>query len=226
MQPAHGAVEVLAALLDGAWALRLERAARLVAGAGSLSALHGTAEGRLVELGLSLREAERLAAAWCLIPYLAPPVPEHGPLLTPEQAYERLLPFFAGASRERFVVLVLDAKNRPRHAELVAEGSLESCPVDPRQVFATALKQGGSSILCAHNHPSGELSPSAADVALTARLVEAGDLLTLPLIDHLIISSSAAPVEEGARFVSLAALGVLEPPVPQRPGTRRKRPPR
>jgi len=112
----------------------------------------------------------------------------------------------AGSERECFVVVVLDIKNRPRHVSTVFVGSVDACPVDPREVFTPALRERGSAILVAHNHPSGDPTPSPEDLILTERLVEAGATLGIPVLDHIVVGRRK---DGGPRFVSMAERGLL-----------------
>ena len=90
-------------------------------------------------------------------------------------------------AQEVFIALHLDSKNRLVSYVEVARGGLESCVVDPRIVFSTALIAGASTLILAHNHPSGDSSPSTEDRVLTSRLVDIGNLIGIPILDHLIV---------------------------------------
>lgn len=109
---------------------------------------------------------------------------------------------------ESFWVLMLDVRGRPMGAVRVAEGTLTACLVHPREVFAPALRARAASIVAVHNHPSGDSSPSAEDRALTERLASAGELLGIPLVDHVVVArsgyaslggSASAPMRAPAR---------------------------
>lgn len=90
-------------------------------------------------------------------------------------------------THEKFVVILLNTKNRIIRVKQIAEGSLSSAVVHPREVFAPAVAAHAASILVAHNHPSGDPYPSTEDRRLTQSLEEAGDILGIPLLDHLVI---------------------------------------
>jgi DNA repair protein RadC len=128
-------------------------------------------------------------------------------LHAPEDAYELLLPQLEDSEREKFLVVVLDVRNRPRHVAQVALGSVDHCIVDPRDVFAPAIREHGTAVLIAHNHPSGDPTPSREDVELTQRLVHAGELIGMPVLDHMIIATG--PLVGARKFVSLAEVGVM-----------------
>jgi DNA repair protein RadC len=102
-------------------------------------------------------------------------------------AYEALAPALQNLAQERFVAMLLDAKKRLISVVTVADGSVNSCAVDPKLLFAAALVGGANSVLVAHNHPSGSSSPSEQDLDLTRALVAAGKLLCLPVVDHIIV---------------------------------------
>lgn len=89
--------------------------------------------------------------------------------------------------QEHFVCLCLNTKNQVLHRETVFVGSLNSSIVHPREVFQLALKKTSASILVAHNHPSGDPSPSREDIEVTRRLLDVGKIMGIDLLDHLII---------------------------------------
>jgi DNA repair protein RadC len=186
------------------------RAQALLERAGGVAALAEHDEVDLVALGLDGDAVARVAAAFSLaLLGLAPPeLP--AAVCTPSDAYACVAPLLLGRRRERFVVVALDVKNRPLLRAVVAEGSLESCPVDLREVFRPALAAGGSGVLVGHNHPSGDPEPSALDLALTARLMASGELLGLPLVDHIVVGRIAGRGKPPC-FVSLAERGYLDP---------------
>jgi DNA repair protein RadC len=104
---------------------------------------------------------------------------------------------------EEFYILLLDRANRVMGRFRVSQGSMSGTLVDARMVFACAIKGRAHSLILAHNHPSCQLKPSQADKTLTTKLVAAGKLLDLPILDHLILSP------EGGYF-SFADEGILE----------------
>lgn len=91
--------------------------------------------------------------------------------------------------REGFAVLHLDSRHRVRSVELAFIGTLNMSPIHPREVFKAAILANAHAILVAHNHPSGDLTPSADDKAITARLSEAGEMLGIEVIDHVIVTN-------------------------------------
>jgi DNA repair protein RadC len=92
-----------------------------------------------------------------------------------------------GSRRENFFALLLDARHRIVSMRLISTGSLESAPVHPREVFSPAVREGAAAVVVAHNHPSGDPTPSAEDRAVTERLRGAGELLGIALLDHVVV---------------------------------------
>jgi DNA repair protein RadC len=106
------------------------------------------------------------------------------------------------ADREKLVVLYLNTKHVITGAEVVSTGSLNSSVVHPREVFKGALLASSAAIIVAHNHPSGDPTPSQEDVNVTERLKKAGEILGIELLDHIVVG-------ENGRFVSLREEGVI-----------------
>ena len=102
-------------------------------------------------------------------------------------AADALRPYFAGLDREQFLVCCLDAKNVSIGVNIVSIGSLTLSIVHVREVFKPAILLNSAAIIAVHNHPSGDPTPSLEDRTLTTRLREAGDLLGIRLLDHLIL---------------------------------------
>ncbi len=98
-----------------------------------------------------------------------------------------LRPCFDSLDREQFLVAGLDAKHRLIGVNIASLGSLTVSIVHPREVFKPLILMNAAAFLCAHNHPSGDPTPSPEDRALTKRLREAGELLGIPLLEHLIV---------------------------------------
>ena len=92
------------------------------------------------------------------------------------------------AKKEHFVVLYLNARNQLIHKETISIGTLNASLVHPREVFKPAIEYLAASIIVAHNHPSGGVEPSEADVMLTGRLSDAGKLLGIEVVDHLVVT--------------------------------------
>ncbi|WP_369800131.1 RadC family protein [Pedobacter sp. Leaf216] len=92
---------------------------------------------------------------------------------------------------EEFKIILLNRSNKVLGFVNISQGGISGTIADPKIIFAIALKACASSIILSHNHPSGEIYPSDADIKLTRRLVEIGNLLDLQVLDHIIISSEA-----------------------------------
>ena len=100
--------------------------------------------------------------------------------------------YLDGVDREHFVILLLDQKNQVIGLHTVSIGSLTVSIVHPRECFKPAILSNAASIICGHNHPSGDCQPSREDRALTQRLVEAGKLLGISVLDHVIIGDGTS----------------------------------
>ena len=120
----------------------------------------------------------------------------------PQDAAKIFSDYLQDRDREVFAVLMLDTKNRFIGLNTVSIGTLDSALVSPREVFKVALLANAASLILAHNHPSGDPTPSPEDKAVTKRLHEAGQLLQIDVLDHLVIG-------EGGAFKSLKIMGVF-----------------
>lgn len=96
-----------------------------------------------------------------------------------------------GSRRESFFALLLDARHRVLALRVVSTGSLEAAPVHPREVFSPAVREGAKAVVVAHNHPSGDPTPSREDRAVTERLRMAGELLGIELLDHVVVGEAS-----------------------------------
>lgn len=104
--------------------------------------------------------------------------------------------------KEHFYVLLLDTKNKIISWDEISKGDLNSSIVHPREVYKYALKFGANSIICLHNHPSGDPTPSSQDIDITKRLEEVGDLVGIRLLDHIIIGYN--------KYISLKEKGLMK----------------
>jgi DNA repair protein RadC len=119
----------------------------------------------------------------------------------PEEAADLFRSYMADPDRELFAVMVLSAKNEVIGIHTVSIGTLDSTIVHPRETFKPAVLLNAASIIVAHNHPSGDPTPSFEDREMTKRLVDAGEILGIPVLDHLVITQDA--------FTSLRVVGTL-----------------
>jgi DNA repair protein RadC len=139
-----------------------------------------------LELGARLATAGRGAAAT---------------FRAPEDAARYLLPRYGPRPVETFGVLALDVRRQLKRETVVSVGCLTSSLVHPREVFKEALDARAAGLILFHNHPSGDPEPSSDDLSLTRRLVQAGQLMGIEVIDHLVLGAG--------RFVSLSQRGLL-----------------
>ncbi len=123
------------------------------------------------------------------------------PITDPAVAAALLLPRLAHRRREHFGVLLLDSRNRLERQAIISVGSLNGSLVHPREVFREALIHAAASLILFHNHPSGDPTPSREDVAITGRLLSAGSLVGVEVLDHLVIGRG--------RFTSMKEQGLM-----------------
>ncbi len=118
---------------------------------------------------------------------------------TPAQVFQHFHYRFRDRRKEYFVILLLDGKNRILREVQISEGSLNQSIVHPREVFNPAIRESAAAVILVHNHPSGDPIPSREDLEITRRLKEAGDLLGIRVLDHIIIGDNAyrSFVEQG-----------------------------
>ena len=157
-----------------------------------LKKVKGIGTAKAAQLSAAFELAKRLSAS----PGKAPPS-----LKTPDQVARLLMGKYSPKKKEHFGVLILDTKNRLKKEVVVFVGSLASSPVHPREIFHEAVAESAASLILFHNHPSGDPSPSPHDISLTHRLKEAGELMGIEVLDHLIIGHN--------RYISLKEKGLI-----------------
>jgi len=108
-------------------------------------------------------------------------------LLSPKDVWERM-DDIRNSKKEHFVVFYLDSRNQEIQREIISVGTLNESLVHPREVFEGAIKNNAASIIIAHNHPSGDMQPSQADIEITKKLIHAGKILNIMIISHVIIT--------------------------------------
>lgn len=210
----HGAeacddVELLALLLgNGPTANRLAR--RLVDRFGSLTEVVRADPVELRMAGVATTVAPRLAAALEVGRRVARSrIGEAWLVRTPSDVAEALVDAMGSLEREELRVLLLDTKNVVNAERTVYRGNLAGSSVRVGEVYRDAVRRCAAAVVVAHNHPSGDPSPSGEDLRITVELAEAGRLLDIELLDHLIIGRG--------RWTSLRALGALaQPPATMR----------
>jgi len=168
--------------------------------------LQGLADASVEQLGrvrgVGPAKAAQLKASVELARRLAQPIDSAAnPVTTAEQAAAILRPRLLGQQKEHVVALLLDTRHRVIRIASIAVGSLSASLVHPRELFKEAVTASAAAVIVAHNHPSGDPQPSDHDIALTKRLLRAGDVMGIAVLDHLIIA------REGT--VSLKAAGLI-----------------
>lgn len=153
-------------------------------------AIKGIGEAKAVQLLAAIELGKRLAQK---------EMDSRFTIRSPEDAAHFLMPEMSPLQQEHFVVLFLNVKNQVLHKQTIFIGSLNASIVHPREIFREAVKRSAASIICAHNHPSGVPTPSPEDIEVTSRLHEAGVIIGIDLIDHIIIGDH--------QFISLKEKG-------------------
>ena len=129
------------------------------------------------------------------------PVPKDFKVITSKDAYRVLGPNLGDLNHEEFWVIFLNRRSRIIYKTMISKGGLTSTIADPRIIFRIALDVNASTLIIAHNHPSGDVDPSQADLDITRKLSEGAKIFDLQLVDHLIIS--------GNNYCSFADSGLL-----------------
>ncbi len=112
-------------------------------------------------------------------------------IITSQDAYEIIKPLIIDLPHEEFWLLMLNRANVLVKKELISRGGVAGTIVDTRIIFKTAVNNYASSIIICHNHPSGNLNPSDSDVKITRSIVEAGKIMEIPLLDHIIVAENS-----------------------------------
>lgn len=166
--------------------------------------LRGIADSSVEELsqvnGIGPAKAAQLKAAFDLSRRLAGgPREGSAPVKSPEDVVNVVAGDLKGKKREHFLTLLLDTRNRLIRTSTVSMGSLDSSIVHPREVFKEAISASAASVIFVHNHPSGDPEPSEDDIELTRRLVEAGKLLGILVLDHVIVGDGTFVSLKGSK---------------------------
>lgn len=157
-----------------------------------LEKIYGIGPAKAVTLVAAAELAKRLAA--------------HSPgdrqiIRSPGDAAAIVMPRLRYESKEHFMVVLLSTKNHVLATPTISVGSLNASVVHPRELFRQAINYSAASVILVHNHPSGDPAPSQEDIILTRRLVEAGSLLDISVLDHLIIGDG--------KYVSMKEKGII-----------------
>ncbi len=150
--------------------------------------LHADPAELVASRALSPHQAAKLAGALEFCRRLAQRRGERTRLSTASAVWAHVRPTLAGLRREVFRVLCLDARSGLLREAIVAEGSVDSCHVDPREVFAPAIACRASGVVLVHNHPSGDPTPSPEDIAMTRLVAQAAEVVGVALVDHVVVA--------------------------------------
>lgn len=157
-----------------------------------LSRIHGIGRVKAIKLMAAFEIARRVESL---------PHRQKQKITSPDDIAAVYMPLLRDLKKEIFKVVLLDGANQIKSDRTISEGILNASLVHPREVFKYAIDDGAASIILIHNHPSGNCDPSAEDISITRQLKDCGQLMDIPVRDHLIIGRNS--------FISLRALGYL-----------------
>lgn len=157
-----------------------------------LTKMKGIGPAKAVQIKAGIELGQRLAKAR---------TPEARIIRSPRDAADQVMEELRYLQKEHFVCLFLNTKNHIIAQETLSVGSLNASIVHPREVFRAAIKCSSASIVCVHNHPSGDPSPSPEDIRITERLCRAGEIVGIDVLDHIVIGDGS--------FVSLKEQGLM-----------------
>ncbi|WP_257346639.1 RadC family protein [Pseudalkalibacillus decolorationis] len=157
-----------------------------------LTSVKGIGNAKAVEILASLELGKRVNQL---------KIEERYVIRSPEDGAKYVMDEMRFLSQEHFVCIYLNTKNQVLHKKTVFIGSLNASIVHPREVFKEAMRRSAASIICFHNHPSGDPNPSREDIDVTQRLTECGKIIGIDLLDHIIIGDQ--------KFVSLKEKGYV-----------------
>lgn len=126
---------------------------------------------------------------------------ERAIIRTPDDVAALLMPRFRYETKESFIAILLSTKNHVLKTAVISVGSLNASIVHPRELFREAINASAAAVILAHNHPSGDPAPSPEDVSLTRKLVDAGKLLDIPVLDHIVLGDG--------KYISFKEKGIL-----------------
>ena len=183
----HLAEEVLAQYRDKGLAAIIHMVPQEIASIHGIGLAKAATIIAAVELGrrLSTRAAEKLEK-----------------IGSPDDVAHCVMPLLRFEQREHFLVLLLDTRNRVIAMPTISIGGLSASIAEPREIFREAIQRSAASIILVHNHPSGDPEPSAEDIFLTKRMMKAGKLMGIPVLDHVIIGDD--------KFISLKDEGMVK----------------
>ena len=181
---------------------QIEIAERMLARFGSIQKLSQAHINEIAAIkGVGATNALRLKAALALGRKLLEPEEERPAIHSPADAASLMMPRLAHLPQEHLVTVLLDTRNRAIDTIEVYHGSLNAASVRVGEVYKAAIQQNAAAIVVGHNHPSGDPTPSPEDVSVTRAIVQAGKLMDIQCLDHLVIG-------QGGRWVSLKEKGM------------------
>ncbi|WP_313801083.1 DNA repair protein RadC [Cytobacillus sp.] len=157
-----------------------------------ITSIKGIGKAKAIQLLAAVEIGRRISNLSCDDRYV---------IRSPEDGAKYVMNDMRFLSQEHFVCLYLNTKNQVLHKQTIFIGSLNASIVHPREVFKEAFRRSAASIICLHNHPSGDPTPSREDIEVTKRLSECGKIIGIEVLDHLIIGDN--------KFVSLKEKGYL-----------------
>lgn len=188
-----GDEELLAIMLGSGVRARpaLAIAADLVRSSGGVVAVSRASLHELIQVtGIGSARAARIAAAFELGRRAVEAEQRRDVLGAPEDVFRIVAPRLAGLQQEVFFALGIDVRNRLLDVVEIARGTVHGVEVHPREVFRPLVRMAAAGAILAHNHPSGDPSPSEADIELTRRMRDVGELVGIPIVDHVVIGEA------------------------------------
>lgn len=170
----------------------LDLASSLIKKMGSLSSVSRSGLREIASIkGFGMSKSVKILAAFELGRRVITDASNIKNISSPADVWSLLLPEIACSQKEEFRVLVVNNKNNLLKKTVVSIGTITETIVHPREVFRDAIKEAGSGIIVTHNHPSGNVTPSRQDIETTRRLSDAGKIIGIPLLDHIILTNSS-----------------------------------
>ncbi|UCE86523.1 MAG: DNA repair protein RadC [Deltaproteobacteria bacterium] len=188
----------------------LDLSARLLEHCGGLRGLARVpARQLLAQPGVGLAKSASVLAALEIGRRLASRrLREGDPLTSPADVHRHFHAHLRDVPQERFLVVLLDGRHRVLREVTVSQGTLTASLVHPREVFRPALGEAAAAVVLVHNHPSGDPTPSREDIEVTARLARAGDILGIPVLDHVVVAERGyASLREAGHLPTRAPAG-------------------
>ena len=190
--PAHSepADRAAAELLCGILNVKVSTSHRILSRLGGLKILCAAPESELIAAGIHAAKARRLRNSIALARAAIGERPVLGQRLAgAAEVWEHMRARLADRPSEEFWAIAVDVRHRVLLDQLLARGSLTGVEIHPRDVFRPLIRAGAAAVIFAHNHPSGDASPSRADIELTARLREVGEMCGIAVLDHVVVAS-------------------------------------